>query len=94
MGFQTPAVVFNPSSRRRNQIPQREIIDHVLDLLDRVLHRVDPLAQNVILEVQQLEARVNILDEVADLDGKLVVSQCYRVDGQPGKLVRQTGDGK
>ena len=37
---------------------------------------------------------MDVLDEVADLNRKLVVSQGDRVDGQPGKLVSQAGDGK
>lgn len=81
-------------SGSRNQVSQRQIIDHILDLLDRVLDRVNPLPQDVVLEVQQLEPRVDVLDEVADLDGKLVVPQGDRVDGQAGQLVRQAGDGK
>lgn len=54
-----------------------------------VLDRIDALPQDVVLEVQQLEAGVQVLDEVADLDSELVVTKGNRVDCQPGKLVRE-----
>ena len=47
-----------------------------------VLDTVAPLAQNIILEVEQLEPREEILDEVANLNGAFIVTQGDRVDGQ------------
>ena len=40
-----------------------------------------------------MEARVNILDELADLQRPLVVAQGDRVDGQPGKLFDERDEG-
>lgn len=50
-----------------NQIPQGQIIDDILDLLDIVLDAIAPPSQRIILQVQDLEAGVDILDELADL---------------------------
>ena len=67
-----------------NQIPQREVVNNVLDLFDLrlrlalvvFLRDVDPYTvfdtvasapQRVILQVEDLEAGVYILDELADL---------------------------
>lgn len=57
-----------------------------------VFDSVYPLAQNVVLEVEQLETGVDVLDKAADLNSELIVAQCDRVDGQPGQLVRQGRD--
>lgn len=47
-----------------------------------VFDAVTPLAQNIILQVQQLEPGKQILDEIADLHGARVVAQCDRVHSQ------------
>src|SRR5262249_22967438 len=54
---------------RGNQIPQRQVVHHVLDLLDGVLDGVHALPQDVVLEVEHLEASVQVLDEAADAHG-------------------------
>lgn len=59
-----------------------------------VLYAVRLPAQQVILEVEQLESGVDVLDEVADLNSKLVVAQGDRVDSQAGQFIRQAGDGQ
>lgn len=55
------------SSLLGDQVPQREIIHNILNLLDTVLYAIASPSQRVILEVQDLEARMQILDELADL---------------------------
>lgn len=36
---------------------------------------------------------MKILDELTDLKGPLVVSQCHRVDGQPSQLLNKRDEG-
>lgn len=71
----------------RDQIAQGKIVDHVFHLLDGVLDRVDALTQDVVLQIEHLEAGVEILDEGADLDCHLVVAQRDRVHGQSAQLI-------
>jgi hypothetical protein len=50
----------------RHQVPQRQIIHNVLDILDPVLQAVTTAAQAVVLEVEYLEASVQVLDKLVD----------------------------
>lgn len=47
-----------------------------------VLDSITPLAQNVVLQIQQLESSEEVLDELANLDRAVIVAECDRVDGQ------------
>jgi hypothetical protein len=49
-----------------------------------VLDTVAALPQDIILQVEQLESRKEILDKVADLKRTLVVTKGNRVDSQTG----------
>lgn len=49
------------------QIPQREIIHNILNFLDVIFDAVTSPSQRIILEVQNLEASVEVLDELTDL---------------------------
>lgn len=52
---QRPLLLLSPSSlatRRCNQLPDREVVDDLLRLLDGVLDAVDALSQRVVLKVQ------------------------------------------
>jgi hypothetical protein len=71
------------------QASQAEVIDHVLDLLDLVLHTVTALAQRVVLQVQNLEASVHFLNELGNLHRAPVISQSDRVSRQTRQLVEQ-----
>src|SRR5437868_2267984 len=71
----------------REQVPKREVINNILHLLDGVLDRVDSFAQNVVLEVEHLEAGVEVLDEGADPHGQLRVAEGHRVHSQAAELV-------
>jgi hypothetical protein len=50
----------------RHQIPQRQIIHDVLDILDPVLQAIATATQAVVLEVEHLEPSVQVLDELVD----------------------------
>lgn len=74
-----------------NQVSQRKIVDDILHLLDVIFDSVDLAAHNVVLEVEQLEARKQVLDEGADADGEADVAQGDGVHGQTAELVREVG---
>lgn len=63
------------SSLLRNQVAQREIIDDILDILHPVLESIAPPAQDVVLQVKDLEACEDVLDELVDEDGSLIVPE-------------------
>ena len=83
-----------PSFLTRNQVPQRQVIHHVFNLLDVVLDAVDTLSELVVLQVEQLEASVDVLDEGADAHGQLAVSQGHGVDGKAAQLVGKASNGE
>ena len=49
-----------------------------------VFNPITPLPQNIILQIQQLESRKQILDEIANLHWPGVVTESDRVDSQAG----------
>ena len=49
------------------QIPQREIIDNILNLLYIVLDAIASPSQRIVLQVQDLETSVEVLDKLANL---------------------------
>lgn len=49
-----------------------------------VFNPITPLPQNIILQIQQLESRKQILDEIADLHWPGVVTESDWVDSQTG----------
>ena len=52
-----------------------------------VLDPITPLPQDIILQVQQLEPRKQIFDELADLQRTVIVSDCDGVDGKTGLYI-------
>lgn len=73
---------------------QGEIVEDVLNALDVVLDGVGALAQNVVLEVEQLEARKEVLDKGADGQGQVKVAEGDGVGGQARQVLRQVDDGQ
>jgi len=61
------------------EVPQREIIHNVLHILDPVLQSVTTAAQTVVLEVEDLEASKQVLDELVDEKRTLIVTKSDRV---------------
>ena len=49
-----------------------------------ILDTIASLPQDIVLQIQQLESSMQVLDEVADLKGALVVAQRDRVDCETG----------
>lgn len=74
-----------------NQSSQTQIIDDILDPLDIILDGIGPLPQDVVLEVEQLEAGKQVLDEGADGQRQLKVAEGDGVGGQAGELRRHLG---
>lgn len=56
-----------------------EVVNHLLDLLHVVLEAVVALPQGVVLQVQEAEARVQLVDEVGDSQRASVVPRCDAV---------------
>jgi hypothetical protein len=59
----------------RQQVPQRKIIHDILDILHPVLEPVAAAAQAVVLQVEDLEAGEQVLDELVDQQRALVVAE-------------------
>lgn len=57
-----------------------------------ILDSVHTLAHNVILKVQQLEAREKVLYELADLQCQRHVAHGDRVHGEPAELIGDIGE--
>lgn len=66
----------------RNEVSQRQIVHHVLDLAHLVLDRVAASAESVVLQIQKLKAGKEILDELADEHRTLVVPKRDRVTSE------------
>lgn len=64
------------------QPADREVVNHLLDLLHVVLEAVVALPQGVVLQVEQAEARVQLVDEVGDSERAGVVSCRHAVHRQ------------
>lgn len=82
-------VLFFALSILCQQSTQTKVVDHILHFFHLVLDSVAPLPQAVVLEVENLEAGVNVFDELADLQWAAIVSQCDRVACKPRELFDQ-----
>lgn len=76
-------LLFRPRLRLLGQPADGQVVDHLLDLLHVVLEAVVALAQGVVLQVEQAESRVQLVDEVRDADGTVVISRRHAVYRQP-----------
>lgn len=65
------------------QPADRQVVNYLLDLLHVVLEAVVALPQRVVLQVEQAEARVQLVDEVGDADWPAVIPGCDAVHRQP-----------
>jgi hypothetical protein len=59
----------------RHQVPERQIVHHVFNVLNPVLQPVATAAQAIVFEVENLEARMQVLDELVDEQRALVVAE-------------------
>lgn len=59
----------------REQSTQAQVIDHVLNLLDAVLDTITPLSQCIVLEIEYLEAGMDVLDKLSNLQRSSVVAE-------------------
>lgn len=67
-----------------HQSSQTEIVDHILNLLDTVLDAIRPLTKRIVLEVQNLEAGMDMLDEFGNRDWARVIALSDAVAGKTG----------
>lgn len=67
---------------RGHKVPQGQIIDDVLYILHLVLKAVAPPTETVVLEIENLEACKEILDELVDEKGAFIISKGNRVASQ------------
>jgi hypothetical protein len=68
----------------RHQVPQRQVVHHILNVLDPVLQPIAAAAQAVVLEVEHLETRMQVLDELVDEQRALVVTESNGVACKAG----------
>lgn len=59
----------------RQQIPQRQIVDNVLHVLDPIFETIAFPAQYVVLQIEDLEAGMDVLDELIDEQRTFVVAE-------------------
>lgn len=59
----------------RKQSTQAQVIDHILNLLDAVLDAITTLPQRIVLEIEYLEAGMDVLDELRNLQRSTVVAK-------------------
>lgn len=59
-----------------------------------VLDTINTLAKVVVLQVQKLEAGMDVLDEGADKDRQLAIAESHSVDGQAAQLVGKVSNGE
>ena len=76
-----------------NQVPQRKIIHNILHILNPVLQAIALPPQDVILQIQNLEARKHILNELVDEERALIVTErdgIARKTSLTRKLIKQS----
>jgi hypothetical protein len=72
--------------RPLDQPSQTQIIDDILNPLDIILDRISTLPEDIVLEVQQLEAGEEVLYERTDDEWKGEVAEGDAVGGQAGEV--------
>lgn len=77
-----------------DQAPEAQIVHNILDPLNLVLYAVSALADDVVFEVEQLEAGEEVLDEGADGEGKLEVAEGDGVCGEAGEVLGEIDEGE
>jgi len=68
----------------RNQVPQWQVVDDILNVFDPVLQSIAFPPQNIVLKIQNLEASMDILDKLIDKKWTLIVSESDRVTRKTG----------
>jgi hypothetical protein len=68
----------------RQQVPQRQVIHNILYVLDPILEPIALPTQDIVLEVEDLKASMNILDELIDEQRALVVAERDRIARKTG----------
>lgn len=81
-------------TRSRHQTPQAQVVDDILDSLDVVLYGICPLSENVVLEVEQLESRKQVLEEGAHGEGQGEIAEGDGVGGEAAELLGEVGEGE
>lgn len=76
------------------QATKAQIVHHILDFLHLVLDDITALAQDVVLQVQNLEASMDVLDEPTDLMRAVVITQSDGIACQPRKFIQERDEGK
>lgn len=77
-----------------NHSPQTQIVDDVFYALDVVLDAIDALAEQVVFEIEDLEASKDVLDEVGDEYRKVRVAEGDGVGGEAGELLGEVDEGE
>lgn len=73
--------VYDSASRRYlpfgHKVSQREVVDHVLNLLHVILDAIASPPKRVVFQIEDLESRMKILNEAANFQWPLIISKCY-----------------
>lgn len=64
----------------RNQSSQTQIINHFLNLLNLILNPITPASQTIILQVQNLEAPMQLIHKPAYLQRSREIPKSHGVD--------------
>lgn len=70
-----------------HQVPQRQIVDDILHVLDPVLQPIATTSQAIVLEVENLEASMQVLDELVDEQRALKVPKRDGIASESSLLV-------
>ena len=76
-----------------HKAPQAQIIDHLLDLLDLVLDTITSPPQAIVFQVQNLEAGVQLIHKLADLEWSCEVTESDTVRCEAAELFDQRDEG-
>jgi hypothetical protein len=71
----------------RHQVSQRQIIDNILHILDPVLQSIATTSQAVVLEVENLEASMQVFDKLVDEQRALIVPKRDGIASESSLLV-------
>lgn len=73
----------------RCQPSETEVIHNILHLLDLVFDNVTTLPQSVILQIEDLKASMDVLDELADQEWPQEVTKRDGIPGKARKFIQQ-----
>lgn len=68
--------------RRIREAAYADVIDNLFDLFHIVFKSIKTFAQTIVFQIEQTKARVQITNEMGDIQGALVVAHCDGICGE------------